>query len=86
MFREGSPFMEFLTVAALLLLAGVAIFLLALFRPGEASAGAFFTHAAETLLGAVIALAYAARGVTAGRDVTVNPDTATKKPTDSGGS
>ena len=62
MFREGSPFMEFLCCVGLLVGAGAALFALALAGADNSQVAAFFEHAAETLLGAVIALAYAARG------------------------
>lgn len=81
MFREGSPFMEFISVVILTMLCGVGAVFLAVVAPGDAAADVrgFLIDSAKTLLGAVIALAYAARGqsgsnnVIAGGNVTETP-------------
>lgn len=65
--RDGGPFLEFIAIVLLLAGAGVAMVLLA-GRPDSQDVVSFFQQAAQTLLGAVIALAYAAQRKASGDD------------------
>lgn len=63
--REGSPFMEFISIVVLCVLSGAAlVFLSTVALPAAAETRAFLVHVTDTLIGAVIALAYAANRMT----------------------